>query len=329
MQQIKERYIQRNKETKAEKEYTKQQIRYYNDFRTRPPQQHGINDFSFDSCGLKLIVINDRDSNFLPIASFNSTPFKSEWAYNEKQNSIQTSLWLSINFFNAVIGRWEPFLEKFNFYANVNQDREFQKESIQLQVNSPLNVNLTEKLVENVYESHKSWAIVYEDYQTYEKILDKRQVESGGLGDLDFFNIFGGDPNKAEGTKPAPQLSLLDRRLAEAIVLQKQKSAERLQGVNTDEMITPYVIVNKTDLGLIVKRLFKKEQSEMQKYQDLLQVQLQHDLIDERSMMLKSQIYSDQLEAINAEQNARKKSLINMYKVSQGQIIDYMIDYND
>lgn len=81
-------------------------------------------------------------------------------------------------------------------------------------------------------------------------------------------------------------------------------------------MITPYVIVNKTDLGLIVKRLFKKEQSEMQKYQDLLQVQLQHDLIDKKSMTLKSQIYSDQLEAINAEQNARKKSLINMYKVS-------------
>jgi len=54
----------------------------------------------------------------------------------------------------------------------------------------------------------------------------------------------------------------------------------------------------------------------MQKYQDLLQVQLQHDLIDKKSMTLKSQIYSDQLEAINAEQNARKKSLINMYKVS-------------
>lgn len=228
IQQIKERYIQRNNENKAENEYTKQQIKYYNDYRTRPPHQHGINDFIFDSCGLKLIVINDRDSNFLPIASFNSTPFKSEWAYNEKQNSIQTSLWLSINFFNVIIGRWEPFLEKFNFYANVNQDREFQKESMQLQINSPLNVNLTEKLVENVYESHKSWAIVYEDYQTYEKIMDKREAEGGGLGDLDFFNIFGGDPNQAEGAKLAPQLSLLDQRLAEAIELQKKKSAEQL-----------------------------------------------------------------------------------------------------
>ena len=173
-------------------------------------------------------MINDRDSNFLPIASFNSTPFRVEWAYNEKQNSIQASLWLSINFFNAIIGRWEPFMERFNFYANVNQDREFQKESMQLQINSPLNVNLTEKLVENVYESHKSWAIVYGDYQTYEKIMDKREAEDGGLGDLDFFNIFGGDPNKPEGAKLAPQLSLLDQRLAEAIELQKKKSAELL-----------------------------------------------------------------------------------------------------
>jgi hypothetical protein len=98
---------------------------------------------------------------------------------------------------------------------------------------------------------------------------------------------------------------------------------------NSDEIITPYVIVNKTDICLVVKRLFKKEQGEKQKYQELLQVQLQHDLIDKKGLISKSQIYSDQLDAIHAQSNARKRSLINMYRVPQGQIIDYMIDYND
>ena len=39
-----------------------------------------------------------------------------------------------------------------------------------------------------------------------------------------------------------------------------------------EEMITPYVIVNKTDLAIIVKRLFKKQQldSSLEQYQDLL-----------------------------------------------------------
>lgn len=39
-----------------------------------------------------------------------------------------------------------------------------------------------------------------------------------------------------------------------------------------EEIITPYVIVNKTDLAIIVKRLFKKQvqDNSMQQYQDLL-----------------------------------------------------------
>ena len=35
-------------------------------------------------------------------------------------------------------------------------------------------------------------------------------------------------------------------------------------------MITPYVIVNKTDLAVIVKRLQKKEDSDKQKKLDLM-----------------------------------------------------------
>lgn len=34
---------------------------------------------------------------------------------------------------------------------------------------SPLKINFTEKLVENVYESQNSWLVTQDDYSTFEK----------------------------------------------------------------------------------------------------------------------------------------------------------------
>jgi hypothetical protein len=114
-------------------------------------------------------VINDRDSNFLPILSLNSSPFKFDWLYNKQHNSLETDLHLSVNFFNVSIGRWEPFIEKFHFYLNLNQNKTFNKESFQLEIKSPLKVNMTDKLVENAFESNKSWNIINQEYTALEK----------------------------------------------------------------------------------------------------------------------------------------------------------------
>lgn len=42
----------------------------------RPDNQRGIDETKYSSKGLKLLLINDRDSNFLPIVSLNSSPFE-------------------------------------------------------------------------------------------------------------------------------------------------------------------------------------------------------------------------------------------------------------
>ena len=105
-------------------------------------------------------MINDRDSNFLPILSFNLSPCKLEWLYNSQHNSLETKLKISLNFFNVTIGRWEPFIERVQFYANLNQDRTFNKEHFQFKLDTPLKINMTEKLVENAFESNKSWNII-------------------------------------------------------------------------------------------------------------------------------------------------------------------------
>ena len=82
---------------------------------SRPDSQRGIDEVAFISKGLKLIVINDRDSNFLPIISLNSSPFQIQVYMHSQQSTIQTVFKLSLNFFNVNIGMWEPFMEKFNF----------------------------------------------------------------------------------------------------------------------------------------------------------------------------------------------------------------------
>ena len=58
--------------------------------RSRPDSQRGIDEIAFISKGLKLIVINDRDSNFLPIISLNSSPFQIQAYMHSQQSTIQT-----------------------------------------------------------------------------------------------------------------------------------------------------------------------------------------------------------------------------------------------
>jgi len=65
------------------------------------------------SDGLKLIIINDRDNNFLPVLSTNFSDFSVHWDFNSKQSCLWTDLNCSLNFFNVNIGVWEPFIERF------------------------------------------------------------------------------------------------------------------------------------------------------------------------------------------------------------------------
>jgi len=66
-----------------------------------------------------------------------------------------------------------------------------------------------------------------------------------------------------------------------------------------EEIITPYVMVNKTDMTLTIKRLVEKER-----------------------------VQEMQLQRQKQSQCAAKKNLVNVYKLKQGQIIDYMVDYS-
>lgn len=66
------------------------------------------------SHGAKLILINDKDNNFLPIMSINSSSFNINYDKSQKESLVWTDYTCSVNFFNVEVGVWEPFLEPFS-----------------------------------------------------------------------------------------------------------------------------------------------------------------------------------------------------------------------
>jgi hypothetical protein len=117
-----------------------------------------------------VIFVNDRDGNFLPVISINLSPFQILSVWNEELSFVQAAFKVSLNFFNVNIGRWEPFVEPFSFELVSNQAK--QEQAIQADFSSVINANFTEKLIENLSLSLKSWQICLEDYKKFETDTD-------------------------------------------------------------------------------------------------------------------------------------------------------------
>ena len=182
----------------------------------RPENQRGIDETKYSSKGLKLLLINDRDSNFLPIVSLNSSPFEVIWTQNLTLCSLAAQLRLSVNFFNMNMGCWEPFLERFGFALLQLEDYSSKMSSLDLNFGSPINMNMTEKLVENVQESYKSWKICQEDYKLFEQqstLAASRSLrqEEDSILETELLQL---SSSLLEEDNPyAPRLSVVDQRL--------------------------------------------------------------------------------------------------------------------
>lgn len=91
-----------------------------------------------------------------------------------------TDLNSSINFFNVNIGVWEPFIERFGVKLMMNEEIQTNKQNISLGINTPFNLNFTEKLIENLYESQKSWTLVNDKFEAfklqYSLMADRKQM---------------------------------------------------------------------------------------------------------------------------------------------------------
>ena len=122
-----------------------------------PPKREVKVTNEFVTGGLKVIFINDKDCNFLPIISINSSPFEISSHLRPTYKNLLAELELSINYFNIKIGRWEPFIEKFKFHASVDQDLDSGFQATNIEFKECFNINITDKLIENLYDSRRAW----------------------------------------------------------------------------------------------------------------------------------------------------------------------------
>ena len=76
---------------------------------------------------------------------------------NIQLNSIHSKFCISVNFFNIKIGRWEPAVEKFILSFTKIEDIIGRISKNDLLFESIVNINITEKFVENIYQSYKQF----------------------------------------------------------------------------------------------------------------------------------------------------------------------------
>lgn len=114
----------------------------------------------YSSSGVNVLVINDALGAYSPILDFNCQPAKIRVTDSKNLWTLACSLSMRINYYNPQIDIWEPFIELFtvNVDANNSPLANPQKQNIIiLDEKMPLNVNLTEAMINHLQIVLDSW----------------------------------------------------------------------------------------------------------------------------------------------------------------------------
>lgn len=112
--------------------------------------------------GLRVIIINDKENVFYPILYMNVERFKlalenkveeaSEEGRPKARMAGETDVRLMISYYNNEIEYWEPFVERTNIRLSI--EKHANEMLTYACFRTPLKVNLTEELIENVMQAY-------------------------------------------------------------------------------------------------------------------------------------------------------------------------------
>lgn len=113
--------------------------------------------------GLRVIIINDKENVFYPILYMNVERFKLvldnkldeptvEGARPKSHMDGETDVRLMISYYNNEIEFWEPFVERTNIRLSIEKNAAEMLTYVCFR--SPLKVNLTEELIENIMQAY-------------------------------------------------------------------------------------------------------------------------------------------------------------------------------
>ena len=144
---------------------------------------------------------------------------------------------------------------------------------MQLTFNSPLNLNFTEKLVENLYESQKYWQIVNERFEVFKQDQESLQKSRDEQVSTPLPPQRQSQSSQVSPTTKCPTRKTVmiknfgldddDQAKDDGKVYEGHEVKDALDPKFNEEIITPYVIVNKTDMTFIVKRLFERDRRDL------------------------------------------------------------------
>jgi hypothetical protein len=198
--------------------------------------------------GLRVVLLNDQGNTYSPIMDINISEIHFERHLEAKRSKGQTSLHLSLFYYNAQLGEWEPFIESFRLFCFM--DNMLNKSSIVISADKGININLSDIVLQNLIESFKQW----------KKIQKELKLESDDLfASIDNYQ-----------SKELSKMSLENYNSLRATNHFRKFDRETLKGIDED-LAAPVSITNLTGKSLSVHRTIEEEESN--KYRDTSQIE--------------------------------------------------------
>eukprot|EP00347_Sterkiella_histriomuscorum_P018285 403346093 len=202
------------------------------------------------SDGIQILFINDYDNAFCPILDIDipNIQMETEQVCESSQTEIKLKK-LRANYYNALLGDWEPFIE--NFEVTCLQNVAGQQHLMKVEFPKPININFTESCLESLISTYNSWMETppyqYEDLQMRQRLLSSKISN----------NVEENKENNSSSNTGSINQEF--ENLTESMFMEEREDVRRTkqqsrQYFDNIEKVTPYSIRNLTNYKLSIAR---------------------------------------------------------------------------
>mmetsp|Transcript_12940 Transcript_12940/g.14873 ORF Transcript_12940/g.14873 Transcript_12940/m.14873 type:complete len:279 (-) Transcript_12940:81-917(-) len=105
--------------------------------------------------------MNEQANTYYPLLDINISEVHFEKYIKSVSSKGQTSTYISCFYYNALIGEWEPFIENFKLFINIQAFDN--KSAMRIGTDRSLNINLSDVIIQNLIDIFKVWNMLSEN----------------------------------------------------------------------------------------------------------------------------------------------------------------------
>jgi hypothetical protein len=189
--------------------------------------------------GMRIVLMNEQENIFYPVLDVSISEVHFEKYSTSKASKGQTCTFISIFYYNATIGEWEPLMENFKLF--ILMDAFSNKSCLTINTDRIVNINLSDIVIQNLMDLQKTWNAIEES---------KKEIND------DFFDQIESYQAK-EVSKYSVDNVLLKTKEIRASEVEHQQNLEE-----GDEFASPISIINLTGISLTIHRIQDEEEKE-------------------------------------------------------------------